>query len=117
MGRGIAARTPGDARGRHDGLPWFGARRPPAQAGRDECIAARNGIRTQLRPMQPRPPDLRGAEAHGHRAAVRAKVKSRHWAEEWLPGNGLEPSTGRETTVCSTTELPGNTHVAVRHFR
>src|SRR5712692_2740929 len=29
--------------------------------------------------------------------------------ECWLPGNGLEPSTGRETTVCSTTELPGNT--------
>ena len=24
------------------------------------------------------------------------------WVLNWLPGNGLEPSTGRETTVCST---------------
>jgi hypothetical protein len=27
----------------------------------------------------------------------------------WLPGSGFEPPTGRETTVCSSAELPGKT--------
>ena len=36
--------------------------------------------------------------------------------EKWLPGYGFEPSTVRETTVRSTTELPGNTPAAVQHF-
>ena len=47
---------------------------PPAQARGDERAAARDGSDAELRPVQPRPPDLCGAEAHRHRAAVRAAL-------------------------------------------
>ena len=39
----------------------------------DERAAARDGSHAQFRPMQSRPPDLCGIEAHRHRAAVRAR--------------------------------------------
>ncbi len=76
MGRGAAVGAPADARRRHHGLLRLGARRPPAQAGGDERAAARDGSDAQLRPVQPRPPDLCGAEAQRHRDAVRAAVIS-----------------------------------------
>ena len=71
MGRGAAARAPPHARRRHHGLPRLGARRPPPQARGDERAPARDGGDAQFRPVQPRPADLRGAQAHRHRAAVR----------------------------------------------
>ena len=74
MGRGAAARAQADARRRHHGVPRLGARRPPPQGRGDERAPARDGGDAEFRPVQPRPPDLRGAEAHRHRAAVWAAV-------------------------------------------
>ncbi|MGY3470629.1 DNA mismatch repair protein MutL [Bradyrhizobium sp. LM6.11] len=76
VGRGAAARAPPDARRRHHGLPRLGARRPPAAAGRDERLAPRDGGHPELRPVQPRPPDLCRAEAVGCGEAIRAAVTS-----------------------------------------
>ena len=76
MGRGTAAGTSPDACRRHHGLPRIGPRRPPAQAGRDERAIARDGRHAELRPMQPRPADVRGIEAERYREAVRAAVNS-----------------------------------------
>src|SRR5262245_48037769 len=74
MGRGAAARTEIDARRRNHGLPRLGARRPPPEAGRDERAAARDGGDAELRPVQPRPPDLCRVEAVGYRAVVWEEV-------------------------------------------
>ena len=63
MGRGAAAGAAADACRRHHGLPRLGPRRPPPQAGRDERAVARDGRHAEFRPVQPRPPDLRGIEA------------------------------------------------------
>ena len=57
------------------GLPRQRARRPAADGRGDERAAARDGGDAPLRPVQPRPPDLRGAEARRHRAPVRAAVR------------------------------------------
>ncbi len=77
MGRSAAAGAPADARRRHHGLPWLGARRTPPQAGGDECAAARDGGDAQFRPVQPRPPDLCRAQAQRHRTAVRPALTVR----------------------------------------
>ncbi|MGY4329773.1 DNA mismatch repair protein MutL [Bradyrhizobium sp. LB7.2] len=76
VGRGAAARAPPDARRRNHGLPRLGARRPQAAAGGDERPAPRDGGHPELRPVQPRPPDLCRAEAVGCGEAVRAAVTS-----------------------------------------
>ena len=78
--RAQARPSPGD-----DRLPSFGARRPPAQARGDERAAAGDGSDARRRPVQPRPPDLRRAEARRHRAAVRAEVRAAP-----LPAKGTE---------------------------
>ena len=57
------------------GLPRQRARRAAADGGGDERAAARDGGDAALRPVQPRPPDLRRAAARRHRAAVRAAVR------------------------------------------
>src|SRR5262249_51088345 len=74
MGRDPAARAPAPACRLHHGVPRLGARRPQAQAGGDERAAARDGGNAQFRPVQPRPPHLRGAQARRYRAAVRPAV-------------------------------------------
>ena len=48
----------------------------PLKPGRDERAAARDGGDARRRPVQPRPPDLRRAEARRHRAAVREEVRA-----------------------------------------
>ena len=73
------------ARLRHHGLPRLGARRPPAQARRDERAVARDGRDAQFRPMQPRPADLCRVEAHRHRAVVRAALTLNGGAEKPAP--------------------------------
>src|SRR6185312_5452652 len=74
MGRFLAARAAAAARRRDDGLPRFGPLGPPPEARRDERASARDGGGAELRPVQPRPPDLCGIEVERYRKAVRAKV-------------------------------------------
>ena len=74
MGRDLAARASPDGGGVLDGLSRLGAGRAAAQAGRNECALARNGSDAEFRPVQSWPADLRGAEAHRHRAAVRPSL-------------------------------------------
>ena len=59
----------------HHGVSRQRARRPPADRRGNERPAPRDGSHTPFRPMQPRPADLRGAQAQRHRAAVRAALK------------------------------------------
>src|SRR6266436_1401805 len=89
VGRGAAARAPPHACGRHHGLLRLGARGAQAQRRGNERAAAGNGRNAQFRPMQPRPPDLRGIEAYGYRAAVRAAVR----AYSFLLGASSRPRT------------------------
>jgi DNA mismatch repair protein MutL len=76
---GRAGRNPG-AQGtpggglRHPGLPRLGARRAAAQRRGNERPAAPDGGDAPFRPVQPRPADLRGAQARRYRTAVRAQV-------------------------------------------
>ena len=53
------------------GLPWRGARQPPADAGGNERVAAPDGVHRALRPMQPRParPGARSACANSTRCS------------------------------------------------
>ena len=71
-GRGLEARI--DAVLVADVLPRLGARRPADARRGDGRAAARDGGDAALRPVQPRPADLRRAEARRHRAAVRAAM-------------------------------------------
>ncbi len=65
---------------RHHGLPRLGPRRPPPHRAGDERAAAPDGGHAPLRPVQPRPPHLRGAEARRHRAPVRAALSGTTFA-------------------------------------
>jgi len=53
----------------------FGALRPTAAAGGDECAAQANGGDAGFRPVQSRSPDLYRVEAVGHRTTVRQELK------------------------------------------
>src|SRR6187402_1668098 len=74
MGRFTAAGAASPACFVDHGVPWFGARRAQAQAGRNERSAARDGGSAQFRSVQSRPADLRRAEADRYRAAVRQAI-------------------------------------------
>src|SRR6516164_189286 len=74
MGRHAAARAQPDACRRHHGVPRLGAGGAAPQARGDELVAARDGGDAEFRAMQSRPAHLCGAQAHRHRAPVRAHV-------------------------------------------
>ena len=57
-------------------LPRLDPCRTPVEARGDERAPPRDGSHPALRPMQPRPTDLCGAEAVGYRTAVRAAMTS-----------------------------------------
>jgi DNA mismatch repair protein MutL len=74
-GRGAGpARAPGGGL-RHHGLPRLGARRPATQFRGDERAAAGDGGDAPFGPMQPRPADLRGAQAGRYREAFRPPIE------------------------------------------
>ena len=74
LGRRDDARPAPRRRVQHARLPRQRPRRPQAQRRRDERTAAPDGIDPPRRPVQPRPPHLRRAEARRHRAPVRAAL-------------------------------------------
>ncbi len=61
---------------RHARLPHERARRKALGPRRDVGAPARDGGHPPLRPVQPRPPHLRRAQARGYRAVVRAALSS-----------------------------------------
>ena len=102
---------PAGTSGRHllaHRLPRQRARRPPPHARGDERAAARDGSDAALRPVQPRPPDLRRAEARRHRAAVRAPLtRTIDPAARWLGGGRAGPADRMISTPTTTAAMAG----------
>ncbi len=82
-------------------LPPLGPLRPGAPARGDERAPAPDGGDAGRRPVQPRPPDLRGAEAFRHRAAVRAKVAPFRSGARRGYGPARDGAQARHTGPCA----------------
>src|SRR5262249_39626232 len=88
---------------RNHRLPWQRALRAAPDARGNERAAARHGGDAILGAVQPRPPDVRGAEALRHREAVRPALEPRDCVDGRLRGHD-----GSVAPVSSRGSSPGS---------